>query len=127
MNATHLFPAAHVHVDQFLAQYSSLLGWIVVVMGIFYVVYGTRQYARLRPASRSLAYVALNVVASGIVLYMAFGTIQSTTQAFVDFGFLFAHVIVVGMLTALVSGAMVAFVRQPDPHSGSHARRSRTF
>jgi hypothetical protein len=116
------YPPAHVHVDQFLAQYSSLLGWVVVALGVFYIVYGVRHYARLRPASRSLAHVTCNVVVSGIALYLVFGAVQSSTAALADFGFLFAHVIVVGMLTALVSGAVVAFARQPD--AAARARRA---
>lgn len=123
MNATRMFPAAHVHVDQFLAQYSTLLGWMVVALGAFYVVYGVRHYARLRPVSRSLAHVSLNVVISGIALYLIFGAVQSSTASLADFGFLSAHVIIVGMLTALVSGAMVAFAHQGD----AAARAQRIF
>jgi len=121
MNATRMFPAAHVHVDQFLAQYSTLLGWLVVALGVFYVVYGVRQYARLQPAGRSLAHLSINAVTSGIALYLIFGAVQSSTATLADFGFLSAHVIVVGMLTALVSGAMVAFAHQPD--AATRARR----
>jgi hypothetical protein len=123
MNATHMLPAAHVHVDQFLSQYSALLGWVVVAMGVFYVIYGVRHYARLRPISRSLAHVCLNVVVCGTVLYTALGAVQSSTSTLANLGFLSAHVIVVGMLAALVSGAMVAFARQPDVA----ARARRTF
>src|SRR5262249_23646121 len=77
-------------------------------------VYGLRQYSRLRPLSRSLAHVTFNVVVSGIALYLIFGAVQSTSASLADLGFLFAHVIVVGMLTALVAGMMVAFASQPD-------------
>lgn len=121
MGSPHLLPAAHVHVDQLLAQYGSLIGWVIVALGIFYVVYGLRKYPSLRPFSRSLAHVALNVVASGLVLYLLFGFIQSNSLAIADLGFLAAHLIVIGMLTALVSGALVAFATQPD--AAQRARR----
>ena len=62
-------------------------------------------------------------VASGIALYLIFGAVQSSRAALADFGFLSAHVIVVGMLTALVSGAMVAFAHQPN----GAARAQRSF
>jgi hypothetical protein len=101
-------------VDQFLAQNSSLLGLVALTLGIFYVAYGLRQYPRLRPMGRALTHVAANAVACGLALYLAFGAIQVGTHALVDVGFLFAHVIVVGMVAGLVSGLLVAFVPTPD-------------
>lgn len=119
VDAVRMLPPARVHVDLFLAQYSSLIGWLVLLLGVFYVVYGVRHYARLRPLTRSLAQVAANVVACGIVLYLLFGAVQSSTVELADLGFLSAHVIVVGMFAALVSGALVAFAPQPDPAARS--------
>jgi hypothetical protein len=124
MDAVRMLPPARAHVDLFLAQYSALLGWLVLLLGIFYVVYGVRHYAGLRPLSRSLAHVAANVVVCGIVLYLLFGAVQSSTLELADFGFLSAHVIVVGMFAALVSGALVAFMPQPDDAT---ARMGREF
>ncbi len=125
MESTHLLPAAHTHVDAFLAEYGSLLGWVIVALGLFYVFYALRQYPYLTPLARSLAHVALNVVVCGVALYLLFGFVQSSTASLADLGFLAAHIIVIGTLTALVSGALVAFARQrPAPEGPGQAVRS---
>lgn len=123
MESTHLFPAAHTHVDALLAEYGSLLGWVVVALGIFYVFYAVRQYPYLTPLARSLMHVTLNIVVCGVALYLLFGFVQSSTASLADLGFLAAHIIVVGMLTALVSGTLVAFARQrPVPDGPRRAQ-----
>jgi hypothetical protein len=127
MDAVRMLPPARTHVDLFLAQYSALLGWLVLLLGVFYVGYGVRHYARLRPLSRSLAHVAANVAVCGIVLYLLFGAVQSSTVELADFGFLSAHVIVVGIFAALVSGALVAFMPQPNDAAADTPRTGRAF
>lgn len=123
MGPARVLPAAHIRVDAFFAQYGSLVGWAIVGLGVFYAFYGVRQYPYLRSVSRSLLHVALNVLVCGLVLYLLFGFVQSTTSSAADLGFLAAHIIVVGMLTALVSGALVAFARQsPEPQESGPAQ-----
>lgn len=123
MGPTHLLPAAHIRVDAFLAQYGALAGWAVVGLGLFYIFYGVRGYPYLTPLSRSLVHVALNVLVCGLALYLLFGFVQSSSASLADLGFFAAHVIVVGMLSALVSGTLVAFARQlPPPAEPGRAR-----
>lgn len=123
MEPAHMLPAAHIRVDALFAQYGSLVGWAVVGLGLFYAMYGVRQYPYLRPLSRSLLHVALNVLVCGVILYLLFGFVRSSSASLADLGFLAAHVIVIGMLTALVSGLLVAFARQaPPPEELGYAR-----
>jgi len=118
-------PPAHVHADQFLARFGGLIGLALLLLGALYVAYGAygvRAYPRLRPLSRSLTHVAANVAACGVALYVVFGAVRSGARPLVDLGFLFGHVIVIGLMIALVSGLAVAFVPVPDEEE-AHGRR----
>jgi hypothetical protein len=107
-------PAAYAHADEFLARFGAQAGLFLLALGALCVIYGVYAYPRLGRLTRSLAHVAANVAVCGLALYLAFGAMRSGPRELADMGFLAGHVIVVGMIVALVSGLLVAFAPLPD-------------
>ncbi|HEX9069427.1 MAG TPA: hypothetical protein VF807_11720 [Ktedonobacterales bacterium] len=118
MHEQILDPSAAAHINQLIAEYGGFAGLALLALGLLCLAVGLLNVRHLRRVIGTLIFILLTTAICGLALYLSLGRVQASSRSLADYGFIAAHFIVIGLLTAVVAAPLISLGRVWRPDNG---------